>query len=140
MTTNEICYEDCGMSGFGKFMVFLTLTALVIGGMIFIESFVNGRSHADERHGEDLDVSKCRDMFSTRGGYLSLWKNSESKHCAQLGEVEKGDGGDMMERGKEWIIRIVDSVTGEEITIFSTCGTLRCVENALMNGGYAPLR
>ena len=115
----------------------ISLVALALFSVSY-PTVVNGRSHAEEKHGQEVDVKKCRDMFNN-GGTFSLWRNDGRKFCIQLGEEVKNGGKDMMERTKRWVIRVVDNVTGEEITLYPLCGALRCVENSLMNQGYYPI-
>ena len=126
--------ERAGVPGW---VLWLVVLLTVAAGFMFaaVQSEVTVRSHAVSKHG--ITAATFARACSADGRVRQVWGSSQRGTFAEVCEL---DPADWMDEGKRWTIRVIDRVTGEEITVFSHEGSYMSLEEYLLRQEYMILQ
>lgn len=117
---------------FGILILVVAVCAII--ALAAVESVVTETSHAVAKHGSAL-ATHAR-QCSSDNQVFQVWRSPVRRNFAEVCDL---NGYDMMDRDKTWTIRIINSSTGEEVTVFRHTGDLLSLEDYLVDQLYVLL-
>ena len=104
---------------------------LAIMMLAAVASRVTTTSHAVAKHGAGLAAHARNCSMENR--VFQVWKSAERGNFAEVCDL---NGYNLDDRSKTWTIRIIDSISGEEITVFRHTGNYMSLQEYLINQLY----
>ena len=114
-------------------LVIIILAAAILA-LAAVESSVTETSHAVAKHGSALTAHARQ--CNRDNNVFQVWQSSSRGNFAEVCDLNNFD---MMDSEKTWSIRIINKVTGQEITVFRHTGDLLSLEEYLVRQLYVLL-
>ena len=111
--------------------ILLMLILLGIVALASLPSIVNGRSHAVAKHG--IAIASFARTCEAKGKIFQRWQSFQRGTKAQICEYNIDE---LWDNTKEFSIRIIDSKTGEEMTVFKHTGDYKSLDAYLTRQQY----
>ena len=117
------------------FLLIIVIAAAGILALAAVESTVTEQSHAISKHGSSLTMHarQCNQNNDVFQVWLSKSRGGIAGNFAEVCDLNNYD---MMDPEKTWSIRIIDKLTGAEVTVFKHTGDLLSLEEYLVRQLY----
>lgn len=111
----------------------LLLWLMLVGllALAAVASHVSATSHAVAKHGADL--ANYARMCSDQNRVNSTWSSSQR---GTMAETCLMPGAQAWEQDAKWTVRIINRLTGEEITVFGHTGDVASLEEYMIRQLY----
>ena len=109
-------------------VIFIMLAVLA---MVAVQSAHTAQSHAVAKHGVSL-ATHAR-LCNQQGNVNQVWQSTPRKSFAEICELNTLD---MMDDEKTWTVRIIDKISGQEITVFRHTGDMVSLEEYMTRALY----
>ena len=113
------------------FLLLIVIAAAGILALAAVESTVTETSHAVAKHGSALTMHARQ--CNQDNNVFQVWLSKSRGNFAEVCDLNNFD---MMDPEKTWSVRIIDRVTGAEVTVFKHTGDLLSLEEYLVRQLY----